>query len=657
MELALLGRFELRCCGREVELPRKTRGLLAYLSLHRQQRVGRDRLAALLWGARGTQQARQSLRQALTSLRIAFGEPASSMLSVEKDSLVFQPFPHLLIDIDRFLPGPPASDLPTINEMTALWRGPFLADLDIQDAAFEDWLAIERERFAQAYSDLLFRQANMLLDEGNVDSAVRAARILVQHDSFREEGHRLLMAGLIKQGHRNLAVQHYDSLAKLLDSELGIKPDGQTRLLAEQARGADDVVPPTIIPDFQYTVLPRPKKPSIAVLPFRNLTGDAKNTLLVDGLVEDLTGALGREKWLFVIASPSTASFSGDESDIREAGRQLGVDYVLRGSVRRSESTMRIVAMLSDAVSGEFIATHQVEGETSQLFELADRLTSLVSARIGPELRSVEISRVSRKPTNNLSAYEHYLRALPLFRASLENNHRALVILDQAIQLDPTFAAAHALVARCYQFQRMLGWVGLDDPGHSKGLSFAHRASDLGQSDAEALWMASHALSFLGGEIDHAVELIERAIALNPSSANCWTTSCSVQTMLGNPDVAVSHFETSRRLNPLDRSHHLHWNIVGLAYFALGRLDDADAAADRALRINPDYQQALRLKISVLGRKGFRSDAAPFLTRLLELHPDFSLGWLATFWAKPMKLVPELYAAILSGAEAAGTPP
>jgi DNA-binding SARP family transcriptional activator/TolB-like protein len=658
IEILLLGPFQIRLDGKEVALPRKACALLAHLCVNKGRRISRDRLATLLWARSGTQQARQSLRQCLSMLRDAFGADAVLPVDVERDAVSLTPSPMLSCDIDAFHAALETDDLGRIRTALSLWRGEFLLDMVIPIEPFEEWLLIEKEGFSQLYSNLLLRFGRLALRQGMIDEALATARQAVQHDPLREESHQLLMDALILQGQRGAAIQQYEALARLLSEELGIQPDESSAELLRRARNPGSVPAKPAIPSLPAAapVLPHPKKPSIAVIPFCNLTGDPALDLLSQALVEDLTGALGREKWLFVISNTSASAFANPNADIREVGRQLGVAYVLRGSLRRQQDSMSIVVMLSDATTGEFLASHKVEGGADKLFQMVDRLTSLVGARLAPELRLLEVERAARKPMTSLSAFEYYLRALPLFRNELAGNLEALELLNRALQLDPSFAAAHALMARCYQFQKMWGWMAPDDPGFERGLQSAYRAAELGQNDAEALWMASHAINFLSSDTDCAAELIERALDLNPSSANCWTTSCSVQTMLGNAELAITHFQSSQRLNPLDRSHHLHWNIVGLAQFALGAVDEANEAADRALRINPVYPQALRLKISALGQLDQPDAAAPFIDRLLGVHPGFSCRWLRDFWAKPMHRVPSLYESFIEGTVKAGAP-
>ncbi len=461
IEILLLGPFHVRVDGQELALPRKACALLAHLCVNKGRKISRDRLATLLWARSGTQQARQSLRQCLSMLREAFGAGALLPIEVERDAVSLKPSPGLRCDIDTFHATLETDDLARMRDALSLWRGEFLSDMDIPIEPFEEWLLIEKERFSQLYSDLLLRFGRHSLQQGMINEAVTAARQAVQHDPLREESHQLLMEALILHGQRAAAIQQYETLAQLLSEELGIQPDKSSTELLRRARNPDIATARPAIPSSPAAapVLSQPNKPSIAVIPFCNLTGDPALDMLSQALVEDLTGALGREKWLFVISNTSASAFASPSADIREAGRQLGVAYVLRGSLRKQQDLMSIVVMLSDACTGEFLASHKVEGSADKLFQMVDRLTSLVGARLAPELRLLEVERAARKPMASLSAFEYYLRALPLFRSDLAGNVEALDLLDKALQLDPSFAAAHALVARCYQFQKMWdGW-------------------------------------------------------------------------------------------------------------------------------------------------------------------------------------------------------
>lgn len=501
------------------------------------------------------------------------------------------------------------------------------------------------------------------------------------HEPLREDGHRLLMRLLAGSGQRSAALKQHERLSALLKEQLGIAPDAESMALAAMIRTGTAPEPPLVRSPTKPPVVhvspsslaappagpdrppppastgpALPDKPSIVILPFSNLSGDASHGFFIDGLVDDITIALGREKWLFVIASQSAFAFRDPGADPREVAAKLGVRYVLRGSIRMSGSRVRVVVMLTDAASGEFIWSDRFEDETANIFELSDRLMTRVAAAIAPALRAIEIERAQRKPPANLSAFECYLRAVPKVRTSMSDNGQALQLLEQAIALDPSYSVAYALAARCYQFQRLMGWVPLQGIEVERGAGFARLAVEIGKNDSEALWMAAHAISNLSGEADQARDLIERSLSLNPSSASAWTSSCHIHTMLGRFDTAIEHAETSQRLNPIDQLHHVHWNIVGLAHFGAGRYEAANASADKALSVQPTYPHALRLKVATCGALGRPGEGRTFVQRLLAVHPECSTAWLEAFYSPMMQRTPALLKDYIAAVRKGGMP-
>ncbi len=470
---------------------------------------------------------------------------------------------------------------------------------------------------------------------------------------------------LIEGAWDGLAVEESNLTVQIaaLRRVLGEEPGGDRWVETMPRRGyrfvgpvavESDKVRPHFGPDGEPP--PLPDKPSIAVLPFQNLSGDTSQNYLVDGLVDDLTFALGREKWLFVVASPSLSALKSGGADVREVATQLGVRFVLRGSFRRHADRVRIVVQLSDALQGALVWSERLEDEIDHVFDMQDRLTSQVAAAIAPALRDLEIKRTQRKRPESLSAFELYLQALPLLRTNLADNRRALELLDQAIALDPTYSTAYAFAARCYQFQKQLGWLPVADPTLKQGGMLARRAAELGGNDPEALWMAGHALVILENELDYGLALVDRSLSLNPSSANAWSSSCAIRTYLGDCETAIEHFYRGQRLNPLDRLHHFHWNFLGLALFGAGRYEEAEKAADNTLKASPTYAVGLRLKLATLGILGRQEECGPYLRQLLAVHPSCSLTWISEFWGPPLRRNPPLFEKFMEGLRLAGIP-
>jgi TolB-like protein/DNA-binding SARP family transcriptional activator/Tfp pilus assembly protein PilF len=669
-----LGLFELRRGEAVVRLPRKAQALLAYLAVNRDKSVPKDTIATLLWGRSGTEQARASLRQCLVALRTALGSQAE-LLVADTATLKLADATGLEADAADFLAWSRSEHLSVLQKADALWRDEFLAGMHIPVEPFERWLAIERQRFDSERLDLLFRLAKGHAAAGETDLATAVCRQLLALDPLREEGHRLLMIVLANAGNKGSALLQYEQCVEIVRDELGVEPDPDTVNLAEAIRlgvlrrNNTQRLPPSLPaePDNATTSasassgtafvgLPLPEKPSVAVVPFANLSGDVSQDYFVRGLVDDLTVALGRERWLFVSASASAYAVEDGGLDSRQAAAKLGVQYILKGSVRMDDGRLLVVVQLIDAARGTHVWSGRFQDQMDNVFALQDRLTTKVAATIAPALMSAEVERALHKPTDSLTAFDLYLRALPRFRASKNDNEEALALLDRAIALDPAYASAHAMAARCYQFQLMFDWRSPGDPGFAAGIHRAHEAAGTGRNDSEALWMAALALVHLSGELDFAQALIERSLTLNPNSANAWTASCLLQSYLGNTDTAIEHFERARRLNPLDLSQHVHWNTVAWAYLGAGRYDEAANAAERTLRVQPDYPPGLRLKAVTCALLGKAEEARAATARMLVSQPTTTIAWMRAFLQAPLQRNVKALDTYIEGARLAGVP-
>ena len=399
-----------------------------------------------------------------------------------------------------------------------------------------------------------------------------------------------------------------------------------------------------------------PDKPSIVVLPFANLSGDASQDYFAEGIVEDISIALGRFSWLFVIASSAVSLYKGRTLDLRQVGMELGVRYALCGSIRKDSSRVRIVVQLADTSLGGHLWADRMEGKLDNIFEMQDRVASQVAAAITPTLWSVEIKRAQHKPTESLDAYDLYLRALPRYRTSLAESRQALKLLNKAIEIDSSYSTAYGLAARCYQCQKMFGWVPPADRQLNEGIRLAHLASEIGNNDSEALWMAGFTLAQVAGEVDHGLALIEKSVSLNPNSANAWIACSFVRNYLGDSDRAMEHFSRAQRLNPLDPMQFAYWNAAAMAHFCAGRYAEAADAADKTLYEQPTYSPALRLRVATSGLLGRMDEAREYVRRLLAVHPEASVDWFRAFWEAPMRNNSRTLAKLLEGARLAGLP-
>ncbi len=342
--------------------------------------------------------------------------------------------------------------------------------------------------------------------------------------------------------------------------------------------------------------LPLPAKPSIAVLPFNNMSGDPEQEYFADGMVEEIITALSRMRWLFVIARNSSFTYKGRAVDVKQVGRELGVRYVLEGGVRKAANRVRITAQLIDASTGAHLWADRFDGALDDIFDLQDQVTASVVGAIAPKLEQAEIERAKRKPTGSLDAYDYYLRGMASFhRRTREANDEALHLFNNAIEFDPDFASAYGMAALVL---RPTQGESLDDrPGEGdvRSRRLARRAVELGKEDAVALSTGGFALAYVVGDIDDGAAFIDQALALNPNLASAWTVSGWVRIFLGEHEAALEHFAHSMRLSPLDPFMFVAQNGIALVHFCAGRYDEASSWAEKALREDPNYLPAVRV--------------------------------------------------------------
>lgn len=407
-------------------------------------------------------------------------------------------------------------------------------------------------------------------------------------------------------------------------------------------------------PTRRTVPLPLPDKPSIAVLPFDNMSGDPEQEYFADGMVEEVITALSRLRWLFVIARNSSFTYKGRAVDVKQVGRELGVRYVLEGSVRRSGGRVRITGQLIDATTGAHLWADRFDGTLEDVFELQDQVTANVVGAIAPRLERAEIERATRKPTDSLDAYDHYLRGLAcVHRWTREANREALGHFARAIQRDPDFAAAYGMAARCYSQGKVSGW--LDDPSLAiaEVERLAGQAAALGKDDAIALNSAGMALAYVVGKLDDGRNLINQALALDPNLAWAWLFSGWVNVWLGEPEIAIEHVARAMRLSPFDPHVYNMQAALASAHFFAGRYAEAFSWAAMAARQQPNHLIAVGIVAASGALAGQAEDARKAMTHLRRLDP--SLHTANLFQLMPCRR-PEDLARLARGLHAAGLP-
>jgi len=374
-------------------------------------------------------------------------------------------------------------------------------------------------------------------------------------------------------------------------------------------------------PATEPASLALPDKPSIAVLPFQNLSGDPGQEYFADGMVEEIITALSRIRWLFVIARNSSLAYKGQPADVKRIGRELGVRYLLEGSVRGAGGRVRIMAQLIDAGDGTHLWADRFDGSLEDVFDLQDQVAITVAGVIEPTLQAAEIRRTSERPTRDLSAYDLYLRALPHV-ATYQWDHtiQGLALLRQAIQLDPDFASALARAGYCHAVLDAIGRVEDRPNNRQAGIDLARRALRVGGDDAVALANIAHVLGYFNEDIDAAIAIVDRAIVLNPSCASGWRFSGFQRLYAGQCELAVEHFERSIRLSPREA----RWSQltgIAIAQFFRGQLERAAATLLQALQENPTYPLANRFLASCYAHMRRIGEAREVVSRLREITP------------------------------------
>ncbi|WMT78833.1 adenylate/guanylate cyclase domain-containing protein [Bradyrhizobium sp. Ash2021] len=378
------------------------------------------------------------------------------------------------------------------------------------------------------------------------------------------------------------------------------------------------------LPTKPIQALALPDKPSIAVLPFQNMSGDPEQEYFADGIVEDITTALCRFKALFVIARNSSFTYKGRAVDVKQVGRELGVRYVLEGSVRKSANRVRITGQLVDSATGAHLWADRFDGGLGDIFDLQDQVTESVVGAIAPAVEKAEIERAKRKPTESLDAYALYLRGLAKLYQSFGNrqaNEEALRLFYSAIELDPDFASAYGRAAYCYPWAKSEGWISVTGNEIAEVTRLAQRAVELGKDDAMALATSGWALAFVVRDLEGGAALIDRALVLNSNLAEAWFCGGWVKNWLGEPKLAIERFARAMRLSPLDPWASAMQSGTAHAHFFLGRYDEAASWAAMALQDNPDFQPGLRMAAASNAMAGRLEQAHKAVARLRQLNP------------------------------------
>jgi len=368
-------------------------------------------------------------------------------------------------------------------------------------------------------------------------------------------------------------------------------------------------------------------KPSIAVLPFANFSGDPEQTYFADGVVDEIITALSRMPWLFVIARTSSFTYRDRAIDVRQIGRELGVRYVLEGSVRKVDNRVRIMAQLIDTQTGSHLWAHRFDGAVDDIFGLQDQLTSNVVGAIAPKLQQVEVERVRHKPTESLVAYDYFLRGMASFhRFTKRDTATALKQFQFAIELDPTFATPYGMAALCYARHKAANWWSDPAKETSDATRVARTAVELGSDDVVALSAGGWALAYVASDLDDGAAFVDRALMLGPCLAPAWMWSGWIRIFLGEHDTAVTHFAESMRMGPLDPMIVIAQTGTAFAHLLSHRNGEASKWAEDALRSHPSHFFANVVCACTRALAGRSVDAHSVMARVREINTTLRIS-------------------------------
>jgi TolB-like protein/Tfp pilus assembly protein PilF len=577
VELRLLGGFELRLAGGEVvdQLGQKDRALLAILALPAGATHSRDKLASLLWSDRGEQQARDSLKHSLTKLRQCLPSDNQAPIVADRSAAKLDPA-AVTIDVADFegllRDGTPAA----LERAMTLHRGELLDGIGIRDPAFEEWLLVERQRLRHLFEEALTRQIAHSMADGARERAAAAARRLLALDPLREEACRALMQVHADGGETAQALKLYEALRDRLHGELGVKPAAETTQLHEAILNRRAAPEPGQVADQPEAMhLPLPDKPSIAVLPFENLSNDPEQQYFSDGITEDIITELSRFRSLFVIAYHSSSAFKGKAVRVQDIARELGVAYVVEGSVRRAADRVRVSAQLVDGGTGNHLWAERYDRDVLDIFAVQDEVARSVASTVSGRIEAAGRDTERLSPTA-LRAYDLVLRARSLaLKYNRTDVQQALGYAERAMQLDPSSAAAHAHAAWCHFYNYMAFWSA--DPAHSlaKAYEIVQHAVVLDESESFAHTMLG-SVQWFRREFDQARTEYLDGIERNPNDFLARRFYGMFLVATGNPEAGLEQMDLGKRLNPFD-TKWVPWD-KGIAYFTARRYHEAITA-------------------------------------------------------------------------------
>lgn len=612
--------------------PRKARALLAVLALSADGSCSRTKLASMLWEDASEAAGRNCLRQTLHQLATTFERFEPSPLTITREIVILDR-QRCRIDLFAFRQQSCETSFRS-EEMFQIDPETLLEDLQFVSPSFHEWLLCQRAKLRATLESEIERELELTLKvETFAPQRYAIARqISIQHPAS-EKASRAVISSLIEMGETALALKEYERCRDVLRRDFDAKPSIQTRALYEELRSNSSFKQGPAAAPAKSPPASASGRPSVAILPFANLTGNSDRDYLVDGIVEDVTIGVAKSPWLLVIASNSSFTFARKDVDLLQVGSALGACYVVQGSFRELGDQIRVSASLVDAASNVQLWADYFTARRLDIFVLQDELVGRIVSSLVSAIQSSEMRRALNAPTDSLTAYDYFLRGMAAWRGfSQPGFESALGLFKKSIEADPSFAAPYGLAASCHLMSKAI-YTRKHSPIFREEVQLLiDQVRDKGAEDALALAWAAHAAALVCGDLDDAIELVERALSLNPNLAVAWQRSGWLNSYAGNPSKAIDHLEHALRLNPVDPLNFLAQTAVGFAHFVAGEHEQAVRWARKALLARPKWVPALRVLAPSLACQGKITEAKRAGQKQKELSPEIRIAALTSHY-------------------------
>ena len=663
LRIALLGGLEIAGgeASARTSLTRKARALVAYLALQGDRGQSREKLADLLWGNSAEEQARANLRQALSSIRKALNGDGAGYLVTDGDQISLADS-DIDLDVAMFERLVAEATPGALKRAAALYKGDLLDGFSLKEDSFEAWATAERERLRRQASAVLTKLIAHCDEVGDTERCVETAARLLALDPLREAAHRILMRAYAAQGRQASALKQFETCRGILKHELGVEPEPETVALyrdirRQRAAATEGETDPASEQEAENP--PLPDGPSVAVLPFENMSGDPDQSYFADGLTENVISGLTRFREIFVIGVKSILIAREHAADLRGIGRTLGFAHIVEGSVRKAGDRVRVTAQLVDAATGQRLWAEHYDRDLDDIFTVQDEITDIIVATLAGQIEHLELGRAAKKPAEHPVAYDYVLRGRQcLNRYTKDGELEARRHFERALEIDADYAAAYAGLSISYihEFED----TGSEAPEEAldRAYDLAQKAVALDDADSPARYAIASAC-FYRGQHELAMVHIDKALELNPNDYHNICTKAWFLVFSDHPSEAVECSLEAMRLNPLTPDNCLF--TVGMAEYVAGRYEEALAAFGKVKGWGLLCPAWIAACYAQLGRDAQARAAAAEVRELAPGDPsvpdeDDNERWRA-YWSRLGKFEdPNDQARFLDGLRKAGLP-